>query len=229
MTKSEASSPCKSSVNELDDVLLAFFIIAGLTKEGLEEGLLRKPSLWARYKSWSSRLPSQKYRLTDNEVVVTCPIYRHPVRLRQIQALQPLKGAEGLRVKKGDLGGFIQSEANLSQTGNAWVSDEAHVFGNARVVGDALVRDSTRVYGNAIISDFAIVADHATVSGNAVLCDRSLAAKNASIYGQGVLCDSAIVTDSAVVSGTACVSKWARVEGHIHLTQGSTSEATLVS
>ena len=40
-------------------------------------------------------------------------------------------------VKIGDLGGLVESEANLSQDGNAWV------YGNAMVCGDA------KVYGNA--------------------------------------------------------------------------------
>lgn len=34
-------------------------------------------------------------------------------------------------VKKGDLGGFIEKEDNLS--GNAWVYDNARVSGDARV------------------------------------------------------------------------------------------------
>lgn len=46
-------------------------------------------------------------------------------------------------VSKGDLGGWISKEENLSQDGYAWV------YGNAQVYGDAWVYDSARVYGNA--------------------------------------------------------------------------------
>ena len=42
-------------------------------------------------------------------------------------------------VKKGDIGGWIETEKNLSMYGNAWVSDDARVFGNARVSDDARV------------------------------------------------------------------------------------------
>ena len=38
--------------------------------------------------------------------------------------------------KKGDLGGWIEKEGNLS--GNAWVSGDAKVSGNAEVSGDAV-------------------------------------------------------------------------------------------
>ena len=42
-------------------------------------------------------------------------------------------------VKKGELGGYIEKEANLSQSGDAWVSGDAQVFDDARVYGNAQV------------------------------------------------------------------------------------------
>lgn len=50
-------------------------------------------------------------------------------------------------VRVGDLGGYIEKEANLSQDGNAWVAGNARVYGNARVFGNA------RVNGNALVSE----------------------------------------------------------------------------
>lgn len=55
-------------------------------------------------------------------------------------------------VLKGELGGYIEKEANLSQEDNAWVSGDAWVYGNARVYGDAWVSGDARVYGNARVS-----------------------------------------------------------------------------
>ena len=40
-------------------------------------------------------------------------------------------------VKEGELGGFVEKEENLEQSGNAWVYGDAWVYGNARVYGDA--------------------------------------------------------------------------------------------
>ena len=57
-------------------------------------------------------------------------------------------------VEKGELGGFIENEDNLSHDGNAWVSGDAKVFGNAWVSGDAKVSGNARVSGNA---DYAVV------------------------------------------------------------------------
>ena len=60
-------------------------------------------------------------------------------------------------VKTGDVGGYISSEANLSQPGDAWVYGnaqiygDARVYGNAQIYGDAWVYGDARVYGNAQI------------------------------------------------------------------------------
>ncbi len=42
-------------------------------------------------------------------------------------------------IKKGELGGFIEKEENLSHNGNAWVYGDACVYGDARVYGNAQV------------------------------------------------------------------------------------------
>ena len=61
-------------------------------------------------------------------------------------------------VKSGDIGGWIGGEKNLSHDGNAWVSDEAKVYGyslvygNAKVYGDAWVSGKAQVYGDALIA-----------------------------------------------------------------------------
>lgn len=61
----------------------------------------------------------------------------------------------GKAIHAGEAGGYIESEHNLSQVGNAWVSENAQVFerarifGNAQVSGDAWVFGRARIYGNA--------------------------------------------------------------------------------
>ena len=60
-------------------------------------------------------------------------------------------------VEKGELGGYVEKEENLSHLGNAWVSGNARVFGNALVSDDAWVSDDARVSGNAEISELGDV------------------------------------------------------------------------
>ena len=70
-------------------------------------------------------------------------------------------------VLKGDLGGYVSSEANLSQLGSAWVAGLARVTDSARVTGSAWVADSARVTGSALVTDSARVTGSARVTDSA--------------------------------------------------------------
>ena len=64
-------------------------------------------------------------------------------------------------VLKGDLGGWIESESNLSQDGKCWVSGNAKVYGDAKVSGDARVGGNAEVCGNAEVGGDAHIATNA--------------------------------------------------------------------
>ena len=64
--------------------------------------------------------------------------------LKRIRALRDFGG-----VKAGELGGWIESESNLSHSDNAWISDNAQVNGNARVSNNARVNGNAQVNSNA--------------------------------------------------------------------------------
>lgn len=84
---------------------------------------------------------SGKYELTDETIKVGS------TTLRRIKALKSFG-----KVKAGELGGYIESEKNLSHSGNAWVGDKAQVFGDAKVYDKAEVYGDAKVYGNAKVS-----------------------------------------------------------------------------
>jgi hypothetical protein len=91
-----------------------------------------------------------KYELTDETDVVFGVVLR---RVRYVES--------------GELGGWIESEDNLSQFGDARVFGDAWVFGNARVFGDARVYGNARVYGDAQVYGDARVFGNAQVFGDA--------------------------------------------------------------
>ena len=106
---------------------------------------------------------TNKYELTsETRVHFGRTLYR-------IRALLSFGG-----VKAGDLGGFIEKEANLSQVSdNAWVFGNAWVSGNAQVSGNAWVSDNAWVSGNARVSDNARVSGNAWVSKPITTATRS--------------------------------------------------------
>ena len=141
-----------------------------------------------------------KYELTDERVKF------NGKTLYRIKALKSFG-----RVKAGDLGGYIQSEKNLSHDGNAWVYDTAQVAGNAKVSGNAKVNRRAKVYGNAKVHDYARVSDDARVYANSVVRDKAYVYGKAEVEGDAEVYGNAEVSDFAVVYGNAGVYGSARV------------------
>lgn len=159
---------------------------------------------------------SKKYKLTDETINL------NGATLYRIEALKDFG-----EIKKGDKGGFIESENNLAHEGDSWVSDNAHVY------GDACVFDNARVYNNAFVSGYAQVYGNAFVYGNAWLydntrvCGYAWVADNARVYGDANVCDdssvfgSALVYDNARVYGDALVRGYACVCGDAEISNKS--------
>lgn len=87
------------------------------------------------------------------------------------------------RISNGEIGGWIESEKNLSQYDNAWVYGDAQVFGNARVFGDAWVYGNAQVSGNARVSGNAQVFGNAWVYGDARVFGDARVYGNAQVFG----------------------------------------------
>lgn len=129
---------------------------------------------------------NKKYELTDE------------IRggLHRIRALRDI---ECFGVKEGDFGGYIESEENLSQEGDAWVHDNAEVYDNARVYGNA------RVFGSAFISGNTWIHENASVYDDARIYDRAQVCGNASVYGSARVYGNASVYGYSRISGDAQV------------------------
>lgn len=129
-------------------------------------------------------------------------------------------------VKKGDKGGYIENENNLSQSGNCWVYNDAKVFDNAKiydnakVCNNALVYDNAEIRGNAQVLGYAQVHSNAKVLGNAKVCDDAIVSNNAIVYnnaqvrGDARVCYNAKVYNNAEIYSDAVVSSYAIVYGN---------------
>lgn len=93
----------------------------------------------------------KKYELTEEKITINVnqTLYR-------IKALRDFGS-----VKAGDLGGFVESEKNLSHDGDCWICDGAKVYEDAKVFGSAII------FNFAIISGSVSVCGYAKVFGSA--------------------------------------------------------------
>ena len=148
--------------------------------------------------------PAKKYEITD----IAHPVYPE---LHRIRALRQV----GTDVPYGTLGGYVQSEANLSQE-----DDDAWIYGEAICRDDALVRDGAfltdyaQASGSALIEKEAEVGGWAKVRDNAVV-SGGLVQENALICGDAILRKSQRTGYAPMVEGNATVM--GTVSGAVHL------------
>ena len=163
-------------------------------------------------------MKNNKYRLIPED----CKI-NYGRKLYRIEALKDF----GV-VKAGELGGYIESENNLSFDGEAWVCENAEVFDDARICNNALISGNAIIYGNAIISNKATVGGNALIYGNALICDEACVYDKAYVYGNVLVCNNAIIRGNAVVSGNAriygnaIICENARVYGNVMIRGNAT-------
>lgn len=151
----------------------------------------------------------KKYILLKNDTITVSG-----VRLYRIKALISFGN-----VKKGELGGYIQSEKNLNSIYNSdkddsWVYDNAKVYGNAEVFTGAKIYGNAEVFGNAEIYNEAEVFGNAKVYGNARICAEAKVYGNAQVYGNVEVYNSAKVYGNAEIYENAIVCGNAEVFGN---------------
>ena len=101
------------------------------------------------------------------------------------------------RLSDGELGGWIESEDNLSQEGNCWVAERAKVFGNAKVSDNAVVSYNAQVYDNAKVYGAAQVRGNAKVYGDACVHDNAKVCGDACVYDNDEVYGDACIYDNA--------------------------------
>ena len=145
----------------------------------------------------------KKYKLTDECITIdNKTLYR-------IEAIKDFGS-----VKKGDKGGFVESEKNLVHYGNCWIYNDAKVYDNACVYDDAIVRDYAQVYNAATIDVEAKIGGGANVYDNAAITGNAIIHSNAKVHGDAIVCNNAIVSSNAHVFNNAQIYDNAKILGN---------------
>ncbi|MDO4889239.1 MAG: hypothetical protein Q4A25_00900 [Candidatus Saccharibacteria bacterium] len=171
----------------------------------------------------------KKYEISEISKTVT--VNGKEITVYRIRALKDFTVEAWNRLKAfkkeihaGDLGGYVESEENLSQDGNCWIAGNATVCGNAsisenayvggrswvvenaKVCGNAKVCVGSRLFGNAEVSGnawsygFTTLKDNAKLTGNAHVCSTT-------IKDNAVVCDNAYIDNiSPAISGNKVIS-----------------------
>ena len=133
---------------------------------------------------------SRKYELTN----ITMKFKERT--LYRIRALKDFSN-----VKKGDLGGWVSSENNLSQEGDCWIYDEAKCMDNARMYDNStmhdyskmydysIMRGNSEMYGHSEMFNYSEMYDYSIMHDNSIMYDYSEMHDHSRMYGDSILKD----------------------------------------
>lgn len=147
---------------------------------------------------------NKKFEITDETLR-----YGSDTILHRIVAIKDFTTA-GINIKKGDFGGYIENEENLSQEGSCWIFPDAKAFGNSKV------------YENAVIFDYSSSYDDCKIHGTAQISGNSEIYDDADICGPSIVNNSIIYSDALINSyvESACIGWAAQVitlSDYIHI------------
>jgi carbonic anhydrase/acetyltransferase-like protein (isoleucine patch superfamily) len=150
---------------------------------------------------------NKKYKLVNESSYLWYKTY-------QVEALKDFAD-----VKKGDKGGRVCSEDNLSQEGNCWVYD------NALVINDAKVLDNAQLRGDARLENNAILKDNAIMDGESLAFSYVIISRNAEVHDNAFLCGHSVITDNAKVLKGGTANDYSRLTGNSILTDHASIHA----
>lgn len=147
-------------------------------------------------------MEQKKYEITD---------IAHPSnpKWHRIRALEYI----GEDIEPGDLGGFVESEDNLSQEGVCWIFNDAIACESALVSGNAVLKDQAVARGTALVSNNAEVGGKAIVQDYAIVLEGYVS-ESAHICGKAKLTKELGSEGVPEISGDAFV--YGTLSGSVH-------------
>lgn len=114
-------------------------------------------------------------------------------------------------VRKGDFGGFVENESNLSQEGYCWIYGNAICCDNAIIYENAILCENAYVYGNSMVHENATICGSAkvygntTIGGNTIIRGYSRILGSAKVYGNTNISGNTIIGDNSRIYGNAVI------------------------
>lgn len=140
-----------------------------------------------------------KYELLEDDTI-TLP--NSETTLYRIRALRDFDD-----VKKGDLGGYIEAERNLSHEGDCWLYQNSMAYELANVKDNAKLYDSSQARGRARVGRDASLQDNSIARGYSIIRGATL------IQGESIVEGSVSVYGNVIIRGNSIVKGDTRLRG----------------
>ena len=155
----------------------------------------------------------KKYELVMDDVY-----YLKNTHLFRIRALRDFGD-----VKKGDLGGYVQSERNLSHSGDCWLYNYSKCYNNGRVTKNAKLLGRSEVKEYATATDNVVMMDYSTAQGDAylggsvIMRNWAVAGENCRVTENATLAQHSVTGGHTTITGKPYIGGYTYARGNIEI------------
>ena len=96
-------------------------------------------------------------------------------------------------IKRGDIGGYVENENNLSHEGNCWIYDDAKamdysiISDNSRIYNNSRMYNNSAMYDNSEMYDYSIMYDNSEMHHNSRMHDNTKMYDNSTLYNNSAM------------------------------------------
>lgn len=106
-------------------------------------------------------------------------------------------------VKKGDLGGWVSGENNLSQEGDCWIYNEAKCMDSSKIYDDGRMYDNSKMYGNSTMYENTIIYGNSAMYDHSIMRGYSIMYGNSRMFGHSTMRDYSKMYENSVMRGVS--------------------------
>ena len=92
-------------------------------------------------------------------------------------------------IRKGDIGGYVENENNLSHKGNCWIYDDAKVMDDSIMYDYSRICDKSELHDDSRMYNYSKMYDYSELHNNSIMNDDSEMHDNSKMYGNSIMYD----------------------------------------
>ena len=111
-------------------------------------------------------------------------------------------------VKKGEIGGFVSNENNLSQYGDCWL------YGNSKMFGNCKMFDNSKMFGYSEMHDYSEMHNNSEIHNNSKMHDNSKMFGYSKMHGYSKMDNNSEMHDNSKIFGNSKIDNNCKIFGN---------------
>ena len=117
------------------------------------------------------------------------------------------------RLSDNLLGGFVESESNLSQEGSCLIYGNAVAMNNSMMSGNSEMSENSKMTGNSMMYGNSEMSGNSRMTGNSMMTENSSMSGNSRMSGNSKMSENSKMSGNSMMTGNSEMSGDSRMTG----------------